>query len=119
LILLSPSAPASKNGKLFGTVTDSEGTPISGAVVIIHWHSSGSTVGLESKVGLSEDVRLQTKKLGTYSVDIPPGFYDVFVSAQAFSPSCRKVRVLSEHVGTFSPKLNVDPLVIEELGHSF
>jgi hypothetical protein len=115
LILLSASAPDSKKGKLFGTVRDSEGAVISGAFVIVHWDSSGSGVGLESNVGLSEDVRLQTDKLGAYSVDIPPGFYDVFISATAFSPSCRKVRIRSDGISTFDPKLKLDPLVSKEL----
>jgi hypothetical protein len=115
LLLLCALAPAFKNGKLSGTVTDSEGTPISRAVVIIHWDSSESTVGLESNVGLGEDVRLQTGQLGAYFVDIPPGFYDVFVSAQAFSPSCRKVRDRPDSVSTFGPKLKMDPLVFREL----
>jgi hypothetical protein len=115
LILLFTSARDSKKGKLSGTVTDSEGAVISGAVMIIHWDSSGSAVGLESNVGLSDDLRLQTDKLGAYSVDVPPGFYDVLVSARAFSPSCRKVRVRSDTVGTFSPKLKVDPVVSKEL----
>jgi hypothetical protein len=115
MILLSVSAPDSKKGRLAGTVADSEGAVISGAVLIIHWDSSGSTVGLESNVGLSEDVRVQTDKLGGHSVDVPPGCYDVFVAAQAFSPSCRKVRVRSDSVGTFSPKLKVDPVVSKKL----
>jgi hypothetical protein len=115
LILLSASASEFKKGKLSGTVTDSEGGVISGAIVIIHWDSVGSTVGVDSNVGLSEDIRLQTDKTGAYSVDIPPGFYDVFVSALAFSPSCRKVRVQSDGMGKFSPKLNLDPVVSREL----
>jgi hypothetical protein len=115
LTLLYAFSPDSKNGRLSGTVRDSEGAVISGAIVIVHWDSSGSREGLESNVGLGEDLRLQTDKLGVYAVDIPSGFYDIFISATAFSPSCRKVRIRSDGVGTFSPKLKVDPLVSKEL----
>jgi Carboxypeptidase regulatory-like domain len=114
LILLSASAPDSKKGKLSGTVRDSEGAIISGAIVIVHWSSSGSDVGLEANVGLSEDLHLETDKLGAYSVDVSPSFYDVFISAVAFSPSCRNVRVRSDTTVAFSPKLKVDPGVSKE-----
>jgi Carboxypeptidase regulatory-like domain len=76
-----------------GTVTDSSNTPIASAMVLIHWDSAGSTVGLTTNVGMKEDLVTRTKGDGTFKVDLPPGFYDVFVAAMAFSPTCRKIRI--------------------------
>jgi hypothetical protein len=101
---------------LTGQVLDSEGAAIPGATVIIHWDPSGSAVGLHTNVGIKEDVRLQTGKHGDFSVQLPPGFYDIFVSAMAFSPACRKIRLKDEKVSKFQVELRVDPLVTDELG---
>jgi hypothetical protein len=114
-IVLFVSAVPPSNGKLSGSVTDQNGTPLSESFVVVHWDSSGSTVGLASNVGISHDLNLQTGKDGGYSVDLPPGFYDVFVSSMAFTPSCQKVRVWPGESTTFGPKLAVSPVVIKEL----
>jgi len=37
--------------RLEGKVTDSVGAAIAGAVIFVHWDSSGSTVGFRSNVG--------------------------------------------------------------------
>src|SRR5258707_1350114 len=71
-----------------GTVTDLSGGTISGAVILIHWDSSGSGVGLYSNVGIKEDLVVRTGANGNFSVNLPSGFYDVFVSSPAFTPVC-------------------------------
>jgi hypothetical protein len=114
-IALFTSAVPPANGKLSGSVTDQNGAALSEAFVVVHWDPSGSTVGLASNIGISHDLNLQSGKDGGYSVDLPPGFYDVFVSSMAFTPSCQKVRVWPGESTTFSPKLAVSPVVIKEL----
>jgi len=111
---ISPAA-FPDNAKLSGAVTDKMGVSLPGVSVIVHWDRSGSNVGLESNVGLKEDVTLHADKMGTYSVDLPPGFYDVFVSSPGFEPSCRKVRLWPGKSATFSAKLTVSLLVTKEL----
>jgi hypothetical protein len=74
-------------------VTDSSGGAIRGAMVLVHWDSAGSTVGLNSSVGIKQDLILTTDARGSVSADLPPGFYDVFFSAMAFTPVCQKIRV--------------------------
>jgi len=118
-VVLFISAAPPGNGRLSGRVTDSQGAVISEAYLIVHWDSSGSTVGLASNVGIVHDLNLQSDKEGVYSVDLPPGFYDVFVSSQAFTPSCRKVRVRAGEIASFSPKLRADALVTKELADRF
>lgn len=104
---------------LKGTVTDSSGGPVAGAAVFVRWDSSGSTVGLKSNVGIRQDVAVRTGNDGDFSVSLPPGFYDVFVSARAYTPVCRKVRMRERSDVTFDPILQVDGLVIDELGTTF
>jgi hypothetical protein len=102
---------------LKGKVTDSQGAVIASARVLVHWDPSGSQVGLNSNVGIKEDMRLTTSPMGEFETDLPPGFYDLFVSATAFSPGCEKVRLTESMHPSVDFKLKVDPLVSKELGH--
>lgn len=99
-----------------GQIADSEGAAIAGARVLIHWDSSGSTVGLTDNIGTKQDMIVVTDPSGNYSVGVPAGFYDVFVSAMAFTPTATKVRVKKGQRTTFNAKLQADPLVSKELG---
>jgi hypothetical protein len=104
---------------LRGAVSDSSGAPIPGASITIHWDLSGSKTGLQTNVGIKADVSVKTDAKGLFQAEVPPGFYDLFVSSSGFSPQCRKVRVRQGQVTTYSPKLHVDPLVTQELGDTF
>src|SRR5262249_59693863 len=77
---------------LSGTFRDKEGAAIPNAFVLIHWDSSGSKY-LKDNTGIRQDVTAKTDSSGRFSVDLPPGFYDVFVTATSFTPYCRKFRV--------------------------
>jgi len=103
---------ADPQSELTGQVTDSEGAVIANARVVLHWDSSGGAVGY---LGLKQDVIVVTNSSGFYSADVPAGFYDVFVSAPAFTPIAAKV-IVKEQNATFNPKLYVDPLVSKEIG---
>lgn len=111
-----PALPAAQNTILKGTVTDSSGAPIPDAYILIHWDSSGSGVGLTSNIGVKSDVVLKSGKDGAYSAQLPPGFYDVFVSAMAFGPACRKVRTVTGKATMYNARLEVDASVTAELG---
>jgi hypothetical protein len=108
--------PASAQTRLTGVVRDSEGAVISGARILIHWDSSGSTVGLTTNVGIKQDVVLTTDAEGRFSTELPPGFYDVFASAMAFSPDCKKIRTKNGETAIYNVRLNASPLVSKELG---
>lgn len=86
---------------------------------MIHWDSSGSATGLRSNVGIERDLILKTDNRGSFSADMPPGFYDVFVSSRAFTPQCGKVHIKEGQVTVYSTKLAVDLLIIRELGDTF
>ena len=112
-------ASANSESGIRGQVTDSAGAVIAKARVLVHWDPSGSTVGLSSNVGIPQDLLVMTDASGRYSVAVPPGFYDIFVSATAFTPAATKVRVKEGKDATFDVKLPPDPLVVEELGDQF
>jgi hypothetical protein len=107
---------ADPQSAITGQVTDSEGAVIANARVLVHWDSSGRAVGLGENVGIKQDVIVVTDVRGRYSANVPAGFYDVFVSAMAFTPTAAKVRVKQGQPTTFSTKLKVDPLVSKEVG---
>jgi Carboxypeptidase regulatory-like domain len=105
LLLYIISVSADPQSKITGQVTDSEGAALANSRVLVHWDSSGSTVDLADNIGSKEDVIVVTDASGNYSVSVPPGFYDLFVSAMAFTPTAAKVRVKQGQRMTFNAKL--------------
>jgi hypothetical protein len=103
--------------RLKGIVTDSSRGAIPSAMVLIHWDSAGSTVGLTSNVGIKADLVIHSKADGTFDVDLPSGFYDVFATATAFSPTCRKVRMKAGETQEIKLQLKVEPLYTAEMGN--
>ena len=102
---------------LHGTVADEGGAGIGQAMVLLHWNSAGSTVGLSSNVGIRRDVVLYTDNKGQFSVNLPPGFYDIFVTARAFSPTCQKIRTTERAtLPALTFRLKVEPLYTNEMG---
>jgi hypothetical protein len=98
-------------------VKDSSDTPISGALVFIHWDSAGSSIGLKDNIGVRADFSIRTKDDGTFSVDVPPGFYDVFAASRAFTPACRKARIKLGGAVEIAFHMNTDPLYTAEMGN--
>jgi|SRR5438552_19130202 len=117
LLLCISQLSAAAQSVISGQVTDSEGAVLAKARVLLHWDPSGSTVGLTDNIGTTQDITVVTDASGNYSTSVPSGFYDVFVSAMAFTPTAAKVRVKQGQRATFSTKLRADPLVTKELGH--
>jgi|HubBroStandDraft_6_1064221.scaffolds.fasta_scaffold34742_2 Carboxypeptidase regulatory-like domain len=118
LLVVSTAAPAQANGPkalLSGDVTDPEGAALKGARVIVIWDSSGGTLGIKDNVGTPDQRNAVTDVSGKYSIELPPGFYDVFVSAGAFSPTAAKVRVRAGQTTIHDATLHVDPTVSSEL----
>lgn len=113
-ILLFPSAGQPKSS-LKGEVKDTEGAAIAGARIVVHWDPAGSRVGLTSNIGIEKDLQLIADQSGNFDADLPPGFYDLFVSASAFSPSCTKIRVKAGMTVTYTTKLKLNGLVAKEL----
>ena len=100
---------------LQGVVADSAGKPLTDAQLVIHWDPSGAKAGLKTNIGIPEDRFLKTDTHGAFYAEIPPGFYDVFVTAPGFSPDCRKVRLKPGENAIFKSKLQPSLLVNKEL----
>jgi len=115
LLLCITSFAAESQSEISGRVTDSEGAALAKARVLLHWDPSGSAVGLTDNIGIKDDVTVTTDANGNYSLNVPAGFYDVFVSAMAFTPTAAKVRLKQGKRTQFSAKLRADPLVTKEL----
>ena len=103
---------------LQGVVSDSAGNLLTDAQLVVHWDPSGSKTGLTTNVGIPEDRFLKSDTHGAFYAEIPPGFYDILVTAPGFSPDCRKIRLKPDQNAIFNSKLQSDPLVSKELGSS-
>ncbi len=117
VLLLCVSFASESESFIVGQVLDSEGAVIAKARVLIHWDPAGSTVGLADNIGIRKDATIIADASGHYSLEVPPGFYDVFVTAMAFTPTAGKVRVKSGQRATYNTQLPPDPLVSKELAH--
>ena len=113
-VLLLLAVASTRAATLSGTVRDSEGAVISNAHVIVHWDSSGSNY-LKDNLGIKQDIAATTDSSGHFSVDLPPGFYDVFVTAMAFTPHCDKVRLKDKEARAYEVKLKISPVTSKEL----
>jgi hypothetical protein len=111
-------APAVASGEMLkGAVKDSSNTPLSGAMVLIHWDHAGNIAGLRTNIGIAADLNIGTKDDGTFTADLPPGFYDIFVAATAFTPTCRKLRMNAGEAQEIAFRLDLDPLYTAEMGN--
>ncbi len=115
LLLCLSFVLAEQQSAISGQITDPNGAAIANARVIVHWDPSGSVVGLKDNIGIQQDVVVTTDASGRYSASVPAGFYDVFVSAMAFTPTAAKVRVKNGKTAVHDWALKVDPLVTREL----
>jgi hypothetical protein len=115
VILLAPTIPAFSTTLLTGVVTDSDGAVIPNAYIIVHWDSSGSYDRRIENIGVKDDRVLHADQTGAFALELPPGFYDVFVGSEGFTPTCCKIRLKHETKVTYSPKLKVDRTICREI----
>jgi hypothetical protein len=114
ILVLIPSLSAKAQSTIGGRVTDSVGAVVANARVLIHCDPSGRTCG--AAPNLNQDMSVVTDSTGMYSITVPTGFYDVFVSAPAFTPIAAKVIVKEHRQTKLNLKLFVDPLVSKVIG---
>jgi hypothetical protein len=70
---------------------------------------------LKDNLGNKQEIAATTDSTGHFSVELPPGFYDVFVTAMAFTPHCHKVRLKDSEARTYDVKLKISPVTAKEL----
>lgn len=106
-VLMAPISLAASGGDsgVKGIVKDELGAAIENATVFLSTTSIRST---------------RTNRNGEFSLAVTAdGFYDLFVSAPGFSPTCAKLRVQEHHWLVFIPTLKVDPLTVKLHGDTF
>jgi hypothetical protein len=113
LFALSTVAAINPDPSVTILVTDELGAVIPNAVVWIH---QDPTTVFNLKTPKLDDLSGRTDNEGKITWRLGPGFYDVFVTATAFSPACRKLRVRAAAQVSVPFKLKVDPIVSEEIG---
>jgi Carboxypeptidase regulatory-like domain len=109
-VLCMSTVSAESHLTITGKVTDSKGAAVAKARVLIHWDPSSG------KSGVTQDVSVLSDDNGTYLAEVPVGFYDVFVSAPAFTPTAAKVIVKEGQKAVLNAWLDVDPLVSKAIG---
>ena len=102
VILAGQASLFSQNSGLSGTVVDQvEHAPIRNVCVLVH-RNEGT------------DVHVRTDPGGRYSVQVPSGLYDVFVSAGGFAPSCRKVEIKPDGMTNFDAALHASEVGMQQ-----
>jgi TonB family protein len=85
-----------------GKVVDKvEHAPIRNAYVLVH--RNGGT-----------DKSARTDGSGRYLVELSSNIYDVFISAEGFAPTCRKIEVPKSGMADFDAELNVSNVGMQE-----
>jgi carboxypeptidase family protein len=89
-------------GVLRGQVVDSsEHARISRAFVLLH--TSGSV-----------DRTVKVDDQGRFSIELPAGVYDVFVSSRGFDPACRKIEVQFGKTLVYNVQLKANTIGMED-----
>jgi hypothetical protein len=70
---------------------------------------------LTDNLGAKEDITASSDSKGQFSLELAPGFYDVFVTATAFSPHCEKIRLKGTGAKIYEVKLKISPVTSKEL----
>ena len=108
LFLLRPLCDSSEMGTLRGVVRDPAGAVVSGAMIrIVEWSIDQDT---KHPIIISEKV-LYSDRNGSFSAQLAPGLYDIFVSSCLFTPAAKKIRIEPAKVVVFEPELVFDPLI--------
>jgi hypothetical protein len=82
IAVVAQNKQADLRGNLRGSVADeAEAAPIKYAFVFVHGKSGKA------------DITAKLDERGGFDLRLPVGLYDVFVAADGFSPTCKKVEI--------------------------
>lgn len=99
---VKPSLSSEQPSGLQGQVLDKfEHAPIGDVYVLVH-----SSMG--------PDLHIRTDGSGKYSIELPPGVYDVLLSADGFSPTSRKIEVIPSRMSDFDAVLEFNDLDMQQ-----
>ena len=114
LTLFGPATAAAQPGSLSAAVVDSEGAVIASAYILVHHDASGS--GDQKS---RQDITRTADTRGRVRIELLPGFYDACFMAPGFTPHCQKILVKAGETVARRIRLQIDPVVIKELGDKF
>jgi hypothetical protein len=104
LALLAPGRADDihKDGTLavFVTWGDVDNTPATNAYV--------EAYGFVRKYDSKKSFVLKSSRPGQYEASLPPGVYDVFVSAGTSLPACKRVLIKADSTTSWTLKLEID-----------
>lgn len=81
---------------LKGTVFDPDGATIPNAIVTVQWNDIGAEMSWNNTVTKPRTphkkiLSIMTDRTGSFSLDLTPGVWDIFVHADAIRPICRSI----------------------------
>jgi Carboxypeptidase regulatory-like domain len=109
-LLFSFTAFSADPTKLSGTVVDQQGAAIPNGRVTVHWDSAGLD-DVKENIGIRDDKIATTDSTGDFSLDLPPGVYDIFVTAPGFSPHCEKLTLKAQEMHHYEVRLKVSRMI--------
>ena len=95
---------------VFGTVLDSQGAVIPKAYVVVRWDSVGLD-GVKDNFGTNESKTTTSDEAGHFSLELPLGVYDIFVSSAGFSPRCSKIMLKTQDGLHYEDRLSVSRML--------
>ncbi len=110
ILLFNLAALAQETGRLNVTVQrvatmGAAAAPIAGAkVIIVHWANPGL------HPSMVQDQTATTNDMGSCSVDLPPGNYDIFISSGELAPSAFRREIKSGQTTELPVNLRTTPL---------
>ena len=115
LLLLLVVTPLSvRAATLSGTVTDVYGGAIPKAYVVIRWDPVGLD-GVRDKLGMTENKTATTGGYGHFSVEVPAGVDDIFVSAPGFAPHSENIASKAKENLPYEARLTVTRMLTIKL----
>jgi hypothetical protein len=109
-LLFSFTAFSADPATLSGTVMDQQGAAIPNGRVIVHWGSAGLD-GVKQNIGIRDDKIARADSTGHFSLELPPGVYDVFVTEPGFSPHCEKLTLKAQEMHHYEVRLRVSRMI--------
>jgi hypothetical protein len=91
---------SSTTGVIKGKIVDSYHARISRAFVLVH--GSGA-----------DDRKAEVDDQGRFTVELPAGIHDVFVSSNGFDPACRKIEVQPGKTSVYNVQLRANTIGFE------
>lgn len=92
---------AQGRGTLKGTILDPQGAAAPGVGIELRWNSASTDMCWTAphcpkrRIPRQKFLRLSTDRAGAFSVDLPPGYWDVFAYHDGLAPTCTIVYVTS------------------------